>query len=65
MTPPSLCVLRWMVDLPKLIPVLSEVALLGPMEAWMERRGRAADLFHGGIDETGQQGRDDLPTKQG
>lgn len=31
----------------------------------VERKGRAADLFQGGRDETGQQGRDDLPTKQG
>lgn len=28
----------------------------------VERKGRA---FQGGRDETGQQGRDDLPTKQG
>lgn len=65
MTPPSLCVcvLRTM-DLPKLIPVISEVAWLRPVKAW---RGREGPLIYSMEGETsrGQRGRDDLPTKQG
>ncbi len=38
----------WTIDLPELIPVISEVA--------GAQAGEAADLFHRGRDEVGQQG---------
>lgn len=62
MTPPCLCVcvLRTM-DLPKLIPVISEVAWLRPVKVW---RGREGPLIYSMEGETRRDSKDATTSRQ-